>query len=85
MNHYFRRLYFQWLNRHNNAVTKLLFLDLSRLLQKTEENLKSKTADYDELEVAIDKLRTELTKTEQAKKELHHQVCKLHFDNIIHK
>lgn len=65
-------------------MIELLFLDLNRLLQKTEENLKSKTADYDELEVAIDELRTELTKAEQAKKELLHQVCKLHFLNVIH-
>lgn len=49
-------------------------VELSRSLQKTEENLKKRIVDCDELETAIDKLRAELARTEQAKKELQHQV-----------
>ena len=36
--------------------------------------MKKTTKDRDELEVAIDKLRTELSKAEQSKKKLQHQV-----------
>ena len=51
-----------------------LYSEVSRSLHKTEERLKDVKKVRDELEMAIDSLRDDLSKTEHKKKDLQHKV-----------
>ena len=52
----------------------ITFTEIDRTSKKSEEMLRRTQADKEELEVALDKLRLDLTRAEQHKKELQHQV-----------
>jgi len=48
---------------------------MNRTIIKLEERTKKLTTDNAELESAVDRLRTELSRAEQTKKDLQHEVC----------